>query len=72
MRALLLSIGVGLLVSASSTVAAEEITFTFSRIITIVEEGVAAGGFVVGQGVEGSYTFDPTAVDQNPSSTEGR
>jgi hypothetical protein len=72
MRRVLLPLALGLLLSAPHTAIAQEITFKFTGVITLVREPLDQGGFAVGQVVEGSYTFVTPAADQDPSSVVGR
>jgi hypothetical protein len=47
------------------------ITFNFTGTISSVPEPLGGGPFSVGQTVSGSYTFNPVANDQDPSSVTG-
>jgi hypothetical protein len=69
---LLYSAAIALLLSAPSAAYAQEITFHFTGVITLVGDELSQGPLAVGQAIEGSYTFDSTAVDQDPSDTVGR
>jgi hypothetical protein len=72
---LLCSVGIAFLLSTSHMAHAQEITFRFTGVITVAGDPRTQepfGPFEVGQLVEGSYTFDTTAVDQDPSDIVGQ
>ena len=64
---LLCSVGIAFLLLSPHTASAQEITFNFTAVITRVFDSLSSGPFAVGQTVSGSYTFDSTAIDQDPS-----
>lgn len=47
------------------------VTVSFTATVSHVPTPIAGGPFAVGQAVSGSFTFDPTATDQDPSATYG-
>src|SRR5687768_6283817 len=69
---LLYSAAIAFLLSTANATNAQEITFHFTGVISLVGDQLSQGPFAVGQAVEGSYTFDSTAVDQDLSVTVGR
>jgi hypothetical protein len=65
------------LASATWTAAAAEVEFGWTGTIVAVDPGLAAslpalGGIDVGASVSGSYTFESTTADAEPSPTEGQ
>lgn len=70
-QALSCSVGLALLLWSPQTASAQEITFNFTAVINRVFESLSSGPFAPGQTVSGSFTFDSTATDQDPSPVVG-
>jgi hypothetical protein len=68
----LCSLGAALLLCSPHAASGQQITFDFTGVITRVDDPLTAGPLAIGQIVSGSYTFDSTAGDQDPSAVVGR